>query len=355
MSGIFLRDGAITVGLDPACGGALTRFDVRRGDAMVNVLRPSTAQPPGVRCALGAACFPLVPYGGRLREGCFDFDGRRFQYPLNALPERHSSHGDGWSRSWALSELHRRHAVMRLDADPSAPVQYSCIQSVRLEADRVRITLTARNLSRHRLPIGLGLHPYFANRSDAHVRMSAPTRWRWDPEMMPVAEEVNPDAGGFLRGQRVTELPVAAEYAAWDGAAIIDWPASQLRVTLETRPRLRHVVMWLPAGHDFFCFEPVSHASDGLNRPTASGHLDGFQVLEPNATAEQHFDFRISTPACPSSSGQSPSGLSSGSPSSSGPPPRSLASSGPFPNSPTPGSLVSGWSVPQRPHRVTHP
>ncbi len=276
VSGILLRDGPITVGIAPDCGGALTRFDVNLEGGVIDVLRPRVAQPPGTRCSLGASCFPLVPYGGRLREGRFDFDGRRFQYPLNALPERHSSHGDGWARPWILTHLDRRGAMMSLEADPSAPFQYRCTQSVTLSSHRVSITLSACNLSPHRMPMGFGLHPYFAHRAGARVKMAAPARWRWDADMMPLAEEANPDAEGFLRGQRVAELPVAAEYAGWDGTAIIDWPAAGLSVALKTRPPLRHVVMWMPTGQDFFCFEPVSHASDGLNRPAAPG-VRGFR------------------------------------------------------------------------------
>jgi len=290
---IFLRDGCITVGIAPDCGGALSRFDVRTGDSLTAVLRPAVEQDPAIRCALGASCFPLVPYGGRLREGRFEFERRRYEFPLNALPERHSSHGDGWCRPWSLTHLDRRNAVMNLEADESAPFQYECAQSISIDLNRVSVKLRARNTSARRIPMGFGLHPYFANRSCAVVKADVPTRWQWDAEMMPVREEANPDAAGFLRGQRVRELPATAEYAGWGGAAAIDWPALQLRVSLETTPALRHVVMWMPPGKDFFCFEPVSHATDALNGGPDRNLSDGFVVMEPNATAEQRFDFVV--------------------------------------------------------------
>lgn len=294
ISGIFLRDGAITVGIVPDCGGSLTRFDVRIGEKSVDVLRPWVEPPPGLHRSLGAACFPLVPYGGRLREGRFNFGGRRFQHPLNALPERHSSHGNGWTRPWNLDHLDRRQAIMSLDADAAAPFAYRCLQILTLTPTGLSITLSARNLCPYRVPMGFGLHPYFANRRQARVTMTAPRRWRWDTQLMPVAEESNPDVDGFSKGQSVADLPVAAEYADWDGAAVIDWPDSRLRVKLQTRPPLRHVVMWMPLGKDFFCLEPISHASDALNRQTMAGFVEGFTVLEPNAAAEQEFDFQVS-------------------------------------------------------------
>src|SRR2546430_1191958 len=69
---IFLQDGALTVGVAPDCGGALTRFDVRVGETLVDILRQAIDGTQRSVCALGTACFPLVPYGGRLRDGRLD-------------------------------------------------------------------------------------------------------------------------------------------------------------------------------------------------------------------------------------------------------------------------------------------
>ena len=176
----------------------------------------------------------------------------------------------------------------------SAPFQYRCDQSLSITGNRVSIVLLVRNLSAHRIPIGLGLHPYFANRNEARIKAHLPTRWRWDKEMMPVSREPNPAALTFAReGQRVNELPVSAEYTNWNGKATIEWPARNLVVELETSPPLAHVVMWMPSGESFFCFEPISHATDALNMQSSS-NLEGYCVLEPNAIADQRFDFVIS-------------------------------------------------------------
>jgi aldose 1-epimerase len=298
-NGIFLRDGDVTVGVSPDCGGALTRFDVRRRNSVVDILRPAIEQAPSIRCSLGSSCFPLVPYGGRLREGRFEFDQRRFQFPLNALPERHSSHGDGWQRPWQLDHLDRRSAVMTLDADDSAPFQYHCSQAITVSSDGLRIELTCRNLSPHRIPMGFGLHPYFANRSEALIRARLPSRWQWDDEMMPVRQEANPYEHRFTHGQRVSDLPATAEYADWSGDATIEWPGSRVRVTLTTHPPLHHVVMWMPPGEDFFCFEPVSHATDALNTHLMKDLTSQYALLKPDATAQQRFDFAVASDELP--------------------------------------------------------
>ena len=111
---------------------------------------------------------------------------------------------------------------------------------------------------------------------------------------MPVDTERNPLADAFCKGTDVAGLAVAAEYAGWDGSATIEWPHRRVRVELETIPRLRHVVMWVPSAESFFCFEPICHATDALNPYPNHAPAEDFLVLEPNDTFEQHFDFQVS-------------------------------------------------------------
>jgi aldose 1-epimerase len=270
-------------------------LDVDIGGRPVALLRHAREAHDGRPCSLGASSFPLVPYCGRLHAGRYDFRGRHDQWPLNSLPERHSSHGDGWMRAWELTELDRRTAVMTLEPDAAAPVKYRCTQRVAVSAGGVRISMTVRNEGAQIIPVGLGLHPYFASRGLAIIKAHLPVIWRWDHEMMPICAESNPLAAGFADGRRAGELSIAAEYADWDGAAAIEWPTLGARIELHTVPRLKHVVIWAPEGEDFFCFEPVSHATDALNG--RDGHPPGedFVILEPQAECEQSFDFRVMT------------------------------------------------------------
>jgi aldose 1-epimerase len=298
LSRILLRDGPLTVGIAPAWGGALTRFDVRRGAALIPILRPAADHPATAHAAAGlpalsASSFPMLPYCGRLRAGQFEFEGRRYQFPLNAAPERHSSHGDGWSRAWSLTQLDHHSATMSLPADPAAPMPYAATQRVSVQAQRLRVSIGVRNVGADRLPVGLGLHPYFAQRSRATLRADLPRRWRWDQEFMPLKDEPNPQRREFLDARPIAGLPVAAEYAHWDGHASVAWPALGVEVGIATDPPLRHAVLWVPEQQDFFCFEPQSHASDALHAQAGHAAAEDFIILEPQRTFEQHFDFTV--------------------------------------------------------------
>jgi aldose 1-epimerase len=294
LSCIVLRKGSLSVGIAPEGGAALTRFDVTIGAKKFDILRRASEHPLRTPAALSASCFPMIPYAGRLREGKFEFERHSIHYPLNALPERHSSHGDGFTRPWALTALERHRAVLDILPASSAPIQYHCTQSIELADDRLDVKLTIRNLESRRIPIGVGLHPYFANRRSATLRAHLPVHWNWDAELMPTYSEPNARMTEFERGVAGAQLPIAAQYCGWDGQAQIEWPAERIQVRVLTRPALEHVVVWAPVGEEFFCFEPINHATDSFNlcklypldmQPT---------ILNPGESLEQAFTFIVS-------------------------------------------------------------
>jgi aldose 1-epimerase len=292
ISCIVLRKGALSVGVAPQSGASLTRFDVSIGTKRRDILRPARSPRPGLPASLGASCFPLVPYAGRLREGRFEFEGRPIVYPLNALPERNSSHGDGFTRPWALTQLERHRATLEILPDASAPIQYHCSLTIEVSDDRLHVGMTVRNLENRRIPLGLGLHPYFANRSGATLKANLPVQWNWDAELMPTTSGPNQRRAEFEHGVPAAQLPIAAQYCDWDGQADIEWPADGLRVRLVTRPALAHVVTWTPVGEEFFCFEPLSHATDSFNLGRPGPGMEPI-VLEPGALYEQCFTFIV--------------------------------------------------------------
>jgi aldose 1-epimerase len=293
VSRVLLRKGPLSVGLAPECGGALTRCDLRIGKHRIEILRQASDEHINRRSPYGASCFPLIPYASRLREGKFEFRGRNFVFPINAPGERHSYHGDGWTRAWNLIELSRSKAVLELAADPSAPIQYDAIRTIEVDEGKLTIKLSIRNRGAWAIPVGLGVHPYFARRHGARIFARLPVRWRMDDEILPIAPEANPQASEFQLGLAGNDLPASAAYSDWDGHAVIEWPSDKIRVRIETTPRLRHVIAWAPPGEEFFCFEPVSHATNSFNLAKEQIQCDDPKVVEPGETCEQTFDFLV--------------------------------------------------------------
>lgn len=290
---ILLRNGPLTLGLAPGAGGSITRLQCWRHGEVFDILRPRVAGPARISPALQMSSFPLVPYCGRLRGGRFLFRERPIRFPLNALPEYHSSHGDGFTREWHLLELTEHHALMRLPAALTAPVRYECLQTVTLLKDRVDLVLRARNTESRPIPMELGFHPYFARRSRARVQAELPLETFWDGEYMPVGTGPNIRYAQLATGIEAAQLPEAAEFSGWSGRAAIEWPQDALHVELLTQPALSHVVIWAPHGEDFFCFEPLSHATDSFNRSVTEPDVAPVYELLPGQSREQVCSFVI--------------------------------------------------------------
>ena len=293
VSSIVLRKGSLSVGIDPAAGGSLTRLDLARQSGRFDILRPALRGPSRIAPSLNMSSFLLLPYAGRLRNAHFEFEGRSIDYPLNALPEQHSSHGDAFTREWELTGLERATAVLRITPCSSAPIQYECVQSVTVSEDRVDIKLTCRNLEARPIPFETGFHPYFAGRAHARVQANLPARTHWDTQLMPASTGPNELRQEFARGIAAASLPVTGEYGGWDGHALIEWPGEGVSVELHTRPALRHVVVWAPEGEDFFCFEPLSHATDSFNRWQLDPTIPQPRKLMPDESCEQTCAFIV--------------------------------------------------------------
>src|SRR5262245_32003220 len=93
---IVLRAGRAEAGIAPRHGGSVTHFQWNEGSQTIPWLRPTSdgARSDGPSDRL--ACFPLVPFSNRIRNGRFQFGGRAVTLPPNRYVAPHALHGDGW-------------------------------------------------------------------------------------------------------------------------------------------------------------------------------------------------------------------------------------------------------------------
>jgi aldose 1-epimerase len=111
---ISLAAGDWTAELRPEIGGVLSALR-HRG---IDILRP---MPREANSPLQSACFPLVPYCNRIRDGRFTFAGRNVMLPANFPPEPHSLHGFGWQQAWTLESRAETKCVLLHEYDGAGP------------------------------------------------------------------------------------------------------------------------------------------------------------------------------------------------------------------------------------------
>ncbi|HVI65891.1 MAG TPA: hypothetical protein VM910_25390, partial [Bradyrhizobium sp.] len=104
----------------------------------------------------------LIPWPNRLQDGCYEFDGRRHQLPLNE-PEHHNAiHGLVRWAAWTTAEREPHRAVMEhvLNPQPGYPFSLRISIEYALTDSGLRVRTTARNVGTDPCPYGSGAHPY---------------------------------------------------------------------------------------------------------------------------------------------------------------------------------------------------
>jgi aldose 1-epimerase len=278
---VRLQRSNVELDLCPPIGGAVTGFRWRRRD----VLRPA-----GEACLKGgdplfASSFPLVPFSNRIADGRFAFQGRAYQLERNLPPEPHAIHGHGWQRPWKVEQASASRAELTFsNAVAGTPLDYRARQTFTLHDDGLEIALELTNAGGGQMPAGIGQHPYFVRTDGVTLRARLDHVWLPDERKIPKQRVPLPAAWDFADGLRLTLLDLDHCFGGWDGRAELHWPEMDLTLAIEAEPALRHLVIYVPPGQDFFCVEPVSHLNDGFNMLERGVEGTGVRVLAPGQT-----------------------------------------------------------------------
>ncbi len=281
---ISISDGIATVEIAPAAGGALASYRWWQNGAAVDWLRPADDAAVSRRDAGAMACFPLVPYSNRIRDGRFEFDGRIIQLPT-APGDPHHEHGHGWRRSWEVVRHEASAIVMRYrHAADSWPWSYEAEQVISLADGSLCMAIAVRNISDAPMPVGFGLHPFFPSSPWTHVQAPVSGIWETDAEVLPTRHALPPVGADPTTGIDVSEVDYDTVFTGWARRARISWPEIGRRLDIDADAPLDCLVLYTPPGERFFCAEPVSNITDAFNRASDEEVKTGCIVLEPGQT-----------------------------------------------------------------------
>lgn len=241
----------------PHTGGSIGGWRVRGQD----MLRRAFAD----NDPLATASFPLVPFSNRIAGGCFDWAEERISLRPHPIAHPHAHHGVGWQRAWDVTQSRTDAVRIALHhmADADWPWPFYAEQFVSIGANWLTIDLTVRNDADHAAPLAFGHHLYFDS-LDVQLQFSAQCIYPAGSDMLPMAPVALDRSNDFSPGLLVAECALDNCFGKWDGRSKIAWDNKSLAVDIESD--LPHAVLFTPSGEDYFCFEPVPHISNALNR-----------------------------------------------------------------------------------------
>ncbi len=228
---------------------------------------------------LGLSSFPLVPYSNRIGCGTFVWAGQEIALTRNFLPEPHSIHGNGWQQEWTVSAQQPDSVALTYEhaGDAHWPWAFSASQQFILSPLGLTIHMAARNLADEAVPLAFGHHPYFDARG-ALLRFTARKIWMNGADNLPTHLIEPHGQFDFAQSCGLKDRIVDHCYTGWDGSARIDWAGR--KYSLGVRSNLTAAVVYIPGGENYFCFEPVPHSNNAINRADADPAMP---VVAPGA------------------------------------------------------------------------
>jgi aldose 1-epimerase len=283
---LTLTRGAARCDILPQVGGSIGTWSVG-GQEM---LRTASEGGIAARDPYATAGFPLVPYSNRIGHGAFEWRGRHISLARNFPPEPHAIHGVGFERSWQVQMRSSDSALLSLRHRPDAawPWAFDARQRITLTDDLLILEFDVMNVESQPVPLAFGHHPYFP-RDGARLTFHAQGVWLTGDDGLP-RELVQP--GGqfdFSKGSAVENADIDHCFTGWNGLAIIAWPDKAQALAITASRELSSAVVYIRRELDAFCFEPVAHINNAINRSDPDSAMP---VIAPGESFEASIRFR---------------------------------------------------------------
>ncbi len=283
---LTLSCGAGRCNLIPALGGSIAGWHMN-GQEM---LRSASALGIAANDPFAMASFPLVPFSNRIRDGSFEWQGERFELARNFPPEPHAIHGVGFQRPWQVRGQEASSVTLALShsSDTSWPFAFEAQQHIILGEGNLTIEMSVVNLAERAVPLAFGHHPYLP-RANAFLRFGAQGVWLVGDDGLPSLRVKPFGKFDYSSAKSVARGDIDHCYVGWDRSAEVFWPEKPLALEITASDGLPCAVVCIRSDLDGFCFEPVPHVNDAVNRRDGDCAMP---IIEPGKSFTASIMFR---------------------------------------------------------------
>lgn len=273
----------------------MASFAWLQGGRRIELMRRATARGLPERDGRELASFPLFPFSNRVKDGRFSFGGREVTLVRNTPPD-HPIHGHVWQRPSmvARSSVNSAELVCRY-AGGDWPWPYKAVQRFELSPSELQVELELANESDEPMPCGFGMHPYYDRTEGVQLTAQAPVRWVGSQHLLPEWSEPVPAAWNFSTPRKLSPLAeMDGCFGQFAGKARLEWPEKNAALDITADPIFGVMIVYVPAGRDFFCLETVSNVNDAFNLDARGVAGNGTIVLAPGQSARGRISYRPS-------------------------------------------------------------
>ena len=138
-------------------------------------------------------------------------------------------------------------------------------QRITLGDATLTIEMSAMNLADRAVPLAFGHHPYFP-RDGAFLKFRAQEVWLVGDDGLPSLLVKPLGKFDYSSTMSVARGEIDHCFVGWDRLAEIAWPDRPLALEITASEALPCAVVCIRSDIGGFCFEPVPHINDALNR-----------------------------------------------------------------------------------------
>lgn len=276
MSVLSITCGSLSAKLSTK-GGCLLRFDLND----VPLLRPARDD----ASVVDSACYPMVPFGNRIRGNRFTFCEQQFELTPNTTWDPHYVHGEGWQSDWTLASASEQRVVLKHNyPGTSLPYVYEAEQEFVISDRGLQLSLSVTNHGQKCMPFGIGWHPYFPLTRETLLQTVTEQMWSEDEGWLPGVPGPVPEDLNFTHPCPIPKRWVNNGFSGWSGRACITWPELRVALDVTVSPVFNTMFLFVSDTsfdpsyrRDYFALEPMSHLANGHNMPD----LGGLTILSP--------------------------------------------------------------------------
>ena len=195
----------------------------------------------------------LIPWPNRLQDGSYEFNGSRYQLPLNEPEHRNAIHGLVRWNAWTATEREPHRVVMEhiLYPQPGYPFLLRISIDYALSDSGLQVRTTATNLGTQSCPYGSGAHPYLTLGTETidGLILHAPGRTvlRSDERGLPIRREaVEGTEYDFRQPKRIGSIKLDHPFTDLDRGA-----DGLARVELRDSDRDTKVSLWVDQSYPY--------------------------------------------------------------------------------------------------------
>lgn len=258
---------------NPKYGGRIDRLNYLNTPILRATLDEDDPDP------LQSACFPLVPFSNRIRNGEFIFENRHHKLKDNWNGDQPVIHGQGWIKSWTYEKITEHKMIMSLSANDWWPWPFQAQQIISISDAGVAMEISVTNISPNNMPAGLGFHPYFQRRSDTQMQCNAEKIWE-PMNSGPLSLATDQSIGFNNEGRNVNDITLDHCFDTIRDDIIIKSRSQGLIIKMERLLNARHAVIFVPDKNgNYLCVEPVSHITGAVG-----DNVGDIDILAPGQT-----------------------------------------------------------------------